>query len=127
MCFIVTFQHVSLQAVYKADLDEVRGVGWVPIGSLDVLKAKNASNILSDRLYKQKPDQLKYTTDMTSMPMVLAKANADIINKVKRSYPSLKNVAVCLSFPDDVMFSYSVFCHRKTTLLLGKLTKLKLT
>lgn len=81
--FIVTCQHVSLQAVYKADLDEVRGVGWVPIGSLDVLKAKNASNILSDRLYKQKPDQLKYTTDMTSIPMVLAKANADIINKVK--------------------------------------------
>nr|XP_046260999.1 nebulin isoform X26 [Scatophagus argus] len=68
-------------AVYKADMDEIVGVGWVPIGSLDVMKAKNASKILSDRLYRQKTDQLKYTTDMTSMPMVLAKANADIINK----------------------------------------------
>nr|XP_024661293.1 nebulin isoform X2 [Maylandia zebra] len=68
-------------AVYKADLDEVVGVGWIPIGSLDVLKAKNAAKILSDRLYKQRPDTLKYKTDMTSMPLVLAKTNADIMNK----------------------------------------------
>ncbi len=83
LCFNVTCIPFSQQAVYKADLDEVVGIGWVPIGSLDVLKAKNASKILSDRLYKQKPDTLKYKTDMTSMPMVLAKANAEIINKVK--------------------------------------------
>uniref|UniRef100_A0A4W6DPW1 Nebulin n=1 Tax=Lates calcarifer TaxID=8187 RepID=A0A4W6DPW1_LATCA len=68
-------------AVYKADLDEIVGVGWIPIGSLDVVKAKNAAKILSDRLYRQKTDTLKYKTDMTSMPMVLAKTNADIMNK----------------------------------------------
>uniref|UniRef100_A0AAZ1WXC8 Nebulin n=1 Tax=Oreochromis aureus TaxID=47969 RepID=A0AAZ1WXC8_OREAU len=73
--------NLQSDAVYKADLDEVVGVGWIPIGSLDVLKAKNAAKILSDRLYKQKPDTLKYKTDMTSMPLVLAKTNADIMNK----------------------------------------------
>ncbi|XP_042282881.1 nebulin isoform X11 [Thunnus maccoyii] len=70
-------------AVYKSEMDDIRGVGWVPIGSLDVLKAKHAAKILSDRLYKQKPDTLKYKTDMTSMSMALATANADIMNKKK--------------------------------------------
>lgn len=64
-------------------MDEVVGVGWVPIGSLDVVKAKHAATILSDRLYRQKPNTLKFKTDMTSMPMVLAKTNAETINKVK--------------------------------------------
>ncbi|XP_031697730.1 nebulin-like, partial [Anarrhichthys ocellatus] len=73
--------NLQSDAVYKADLDEIVGVGWVPIGSPDVLKAKNAGIILSDHLYKLKPDTQKFTTDMTSIPMVLAKANAAIINK----------------------------------------------
>lgn len=77
--------------MYKADLDEVVGVGWIPIGSIDVLKARNAANILSERLYRQKPETLKYKTDMTSMPMVLAKANADVINKVK----NFRDAPVC--------------------------------
>lgn len=80
---------VDLKNLYKSDLEWMKGIGWVPIGSVEIVKAKRAGEILSDNIYRQRPDTLKFTSITDSLEQVLAKNNAINMSKVSlHSSPS---------------------------------------
>nr|KAF6304114.1 nebulin related anchoring protein [Myotis myotis] len=63
---------------YKADLAWMRGVGWLTEGSLNLEQAKKAGQLVSEKNYRQRVDELKFTSVADSSQMEHAKKSQEL-------------------------------------------------
>nr|XP_005566524.1 PREDICTED: nebulin-related-anchoring protein isoform X2 [Macaca fascicularis] len=63
---------------YKADLAWMKGVGWLTEGSLNLEQAKKAGQLVSEKNYRQRVDELKFTSVTNSSQMEHAKKSQEL-------------------------------------------------
>nr|XP_042711188.1 nebulin-related-anchoring protein isoform X2 [Chrysemys picta bellii] len=80
---------------YRADLNWMKGVGWIATGSLNVEQAKKAGELISERLYKEHGENIKHHyTQTADLPEILqAKLNALNISEThyKESWSKIRD------------------------------------
>ncbi|XP_039093588.1 nebulin-related-anchoring protein isoform X3 [Hyaena hyaena] len=67
---------------YKADLAWMKGVGWLTEGSLNLEQAKKAGQLVSEKNYRQRVDELKFTSVADSSQMEHAKRSQGLQSDV---------------------------------------------
>ncbi|XP_063819401.1 nebulin-related-anchoring protein [Pseudophryne corroboree] len=78
---------------YKSDLKWMRGVGWITAGSLDVMQAKKADELISEKSYRQLPSALKFTSVQDTPEMIQARIsyNQAVDSKYKEQGENIKH------------------------------------
>ncbi|XP_043453525.1 nebulin-related-anchoring protein isoform X10 [Prionailurus bengalensis] len=69
---------MSSELRYKADLAWMKGVGWLTEGSLNLEQAKKAGQLISEKNYRQRADELKFTSVTDSSQMAHARKSQEL-------------------------------------------------
>uniref|UniRef100_A0A8C5BHB5 LIM zinc-binding domain-containing protein n=1 Tax=Gadus morhua TaxID=8049 RepID=A0A8C5BHB5_GADMO len=67
--------------VYRADLNYLRGAAWIATGALGIEGSKKASELISDRKYRQQPYHFKHTSVADSPDILHAKLSGQVANE----------------------------------------------
>ncbi|XP_024141438.1 nebulin-related-anchoring protein isoform X2 [Oryzias melastigma] len=66
---------------YRSDLNYLRGAAWIATGALQIEESKRASDLISDKKYRQQPCRFKHTSIADSPDIVHAKLSGQITNE----------------------------------------------
>ncbi|XP_041828983.1 nebulin-related-anchoring protein isoform X2 [Melanotaenia boesemani] len=68
------------EKVYRSDLNYLRGAAWIATGALQIEGSKRATDIISDKKYRQQPYHFKHTSVADSPDIIHAKFSGQITN-----------------------------------------------
>ncbi|XP_061563616.1 nebulin-related-anchoring protein isoform X2 [Cololabis saira] len=69
------------EKVYRSDLNYLRGAAWIATGALQIEESKRATNLISDKKYRQQPYHFKHTSVTDSPDIIHAKASGLVTNE----------------------------------------------
>ncbi|KAM3592405.1 uncharacterized protein V6R79_018167 [Siganus canaliculatus] len=67
--------------VYRSDLNYLRGAAWIATGALQIEGSKKATDLISDKKYRQQPYNFKHTSVTDSPDIVHAKLSGQVTNE----------------------------------------------
>ncbi|XP_003408995.2 nebulin-related-anchoring protein isoform X5 [Loxodonta africana] len=89
---------------YKADLAWMKGVGWLTEGSLNLEQAKKAGQLVSEKSYRQRVDELKFTSVANSSQMEHAKKSQELQSEVAYKAGNAQSVHQYTISKDEPLF-----------------------
>ncbi|XP_047408152.1 nebulin-related-anchoring protein isoform X3 [Sciurus carolinensis] len=89
---------------YKADLAWMKGVGWLTEGSLNLEQAKKAGQLVSEKNYRQRVDELKFTSVTDSAQMEHARKSQELQSGVAYKAGNAQSVHQYTISKDEPLF-----------------------
>uniref|UniRef100_A0A7N8YMT2 Nebulin-related anchoring protein n=1 Tax=Mastacembelus armatus TaxID=205130 RepID=A0A7N8YMT2_9TELE len=72
---------LCMKQVYRSDLNYLRGAAWIATGALQIEGSKRATDLISDKKYRQQPYNFRHTSVIDSPDIVHAKFSGQITNE----------------------------------------------
>ncbi|XP_023197022.1 nebulin-related-anchoring protein isoform X1 [Xiphophorus maculatus] len=69
------------ERMYRSDLNYLRGAAWIATGALQIEESKRATDLISDKKYRQQPYKFRHTSVADSPDIIHAKLSGQIANE----------------------------------------------